>query len=363
MASVEELLALAQSQKSPLIAALESAARGFGEGFEKAPQRVKMGLEISEMQEGQRRQREMEAEVKKTIEQQTEAANRQRLNSAASGVKSAHPALKFKQVIEQDEKGRYSRRFEQDTSGMGAGAGKGVYSAEQLRAISDASKTKDITKLAAAFPDGTPDDVLKQVLATQRIDNLEEERDARSGERRQARFRNYFLDLEQRDPVIKELRKQDLGLMQVNDLIEQVKSGNTIAANAMGTKMARGMGEVGVLTDADVTRYVTSGRIDRKVGDKLSLMLRGRPTDASVEEIGAIAEVLRDAFEEKIQPRYNQFIDTYSRQEGMKPEDFSTEIRLPYTRKKAETGAKTPEQIAAMKAELRKKLKLGGGNP
>jgi hypothetical protein len=360
MASVEDLLLASRARKSPLQALLEGAARGFGEGYEKAPQRAKLGLEIADMQESQRRQAEMEAEVKKTIEQQTEAANRQRLNAASTGVKSAHPAMKFKQVIEQDEKGRYSRKFEQDT-GAGAAGGKMSYTPAQLQAIADATKTRDITKLGAAFPDGVPDDTVKQVLAGERIDNLESERDARAGERRQSRFRNYFLDLEQRDPVIKELRKQDLGLMQVNDLIEQVKAGNTIAANAMGTKMARGMGEVGVLTDADVTRYVQSGRLDRKVGDKLSLMLRGRPTDASVQEIDLIAQVLREAFEEKIQPRYNQFIDTYSKQEGMKPEDFAGEIRLPYTRKAAAgAGAKTPEQIAAMKDALRKKLKLGG---
>ena len=43
-------------------------------------------------------------------------------------------------------------------------------------------------------------------------------------------------------------------------LIDLVKSGNTVAFSALGTKTAKAMGEVGVLTESDIARYVRSGR-------------------------------------------------------------------------------------------------------
>jgi hypothetical protein len=52
------------------------------------------------------------------------------------------------------------------------------------------------------------------------------------------------------------LQKERLAYDQVSMLLDQVEKGNENALNALGTKLARAMGEVGVLTDADVTRYV-----------------------------------------------------------------------------------------------------------
>ena len=159
----------------------------------------------------------------------------------------------------------------------------------------------------------------------------QEERSVRREEREQARYRNYFLDLEQRDPIIKEVNKQDLSLNSVNALAGLVSDGNTVAFSGLGTKMARGMGEVGVLTEQDIKRYVMSGRLDRKAADTLSKWIRGAPTDATQEEIGQIVNVMRDTFQQKIQPRYDQFIKTYANIEKISPEEFANKIRLPYS--------------------------------
>lgn len=157
------------------------------------------------------------------------------------------------------------------------------------------------------------------------------------------RYRNYVLDIEQRDPIIKEMNKQSVSLAQTEQLINLTKEGNTVAASAMGTKMAKSMGEVGMLTESDVRRYITSGQLTRKAGDKLMLMIKGKPTDATLEEIGQIANTLKNTFESRIQPRINGYIESYSKIEGLTPEEFSSNIGMTY--KKTETNKPSLKEI------------------
>ena len=175
-----------------------------------------------------------------------------------------------------------------------------------------------------------------------RREGLEQERTTREDERKRNRYRNYFLDLEQRDPVIKEIRKQDLSLSSVDALGELVKEGNTVAFSGLGTKMARGMGEVGVLTEQDIKRYVTSGRLDRKAADTLSKWTKGVPSQATQAEMGQIVKAMRENFSEKIQPRYDQFIETYANIEKTSPEQFAAELSIPYSGK----GRRSPPPSA-----------------
>lgn len=167
-----------------------------------------------------------------------------------------------------------------------------------------------------------------------RREALGEERQSRAEERRQSRYRNYFLDLEQRDPIVREVRKQGLSLNVVDSLTDLVKQGNTVAFSGLGTKMARGMGEVGVLTETDVKRYVRSGQITQKAGDTLSSWIKGRPTEATQAELKDIVKAMRQSFEDNLQPRYDQFIDAYSKIEKMAPEQFAAELSLSYSGKK-----------------------------
>lgn len=132
------------------------------------------------------------------------------------------------------------------------------------------------------------------------------------------------------DPRVKPLFAQDIGLKQVGQIQSLVQGGNTVAASALGTKMARAMGEVGVLTDQDVARYVVSGRLDRMAADKLSKWMRGVPSDATQAEISQIASTLSDNFSEKVQPVYNEYIDSFSQVEGMTPDEVSKKMGIPY---------------------------------
>lgn len=185
-------------------------------------------------------------------------------------------------------------------------------------------------------------------------------RDERVDDRRRNDVLRYAQTIETH-PVIKELNKQQIGLDQVNEMVNVIKSGNTVAASAMGTKMARAMGEVGVLTESDISRYVQSGRLDRAAADKLSRWTKGRPSDATIQEIQQISEVLRDSFAGKVQPVYDRYIDRFARAHNVSPEDAAYQLNFPYSKgiqAPVTSSALTPDRQARL-AELRAKKAAG----
>lgn len=223
----------------------------------------------------------------------------------------------------------------------------------------DEDQMKNLKALTDLYPDtGKQDEMLRIQdarlrLNEDRLKGVESERDIREEERRRGRFKNYLETIELRDPIIKEAKKQSLLLADFDGLMNLVKEGNTVAFSTLGAKAARSLArEVGVLTETDINRYVTSGRLDRKAADTLSKWTKGKATQATVDEIGQIADVMQDTYESKIQPQYDKWIEKYSKIEKLAPEQFAAEIGLPYTGGEKK-GAKTPEEEAA--------AYLGGG--
>lgn len=122
-----------------------------------------------------------------------------------------------------------------------------------------------------------------------------------------------FSQFIEKDDQMKLFKKEAVALGQVDNLIGAIKSGNTVAAGALGAKMARAMGEVGVLTTEDVARYVQSGALARGSADKLNKMLTGKPTNATLEEIKQISSILQDSYKSKVQPIYDKYATRLSR--------------------------------------------------
>ena len=159
------------------------------------------------------------------------------------------------------------------------------------------------------------------------------------------------------DPILKNLKTQSISLDTANQLSELAKAGNTVAAAALGMKEARGLGEVGVVTEQDVKRYVISGRLDRKAGDTLRKWLQGKPSDATLDEIVAINEVIKDSLAKKVQPLYNKKINRFARTMGMTPEDAAFELDIPYVEMLSDFLSRKdiPDDIKAMAAIARGK--------
>lgn len=111
-----------------------------------------------------------------------------------------------------------------------------------------------------------------------------------------------------RDFRYKDAYKESLSLDQVDRLLKAGEEGNQVAFNTVGTKMAKAMGEVGVLTESDVKRYIEGGSLTRKAGDSLLRMINGKPSQATINEIKEITGVLKSAHESKLQPMFDEYI-------------------------------------------------------
>ena len=96
----------------------------------------------------------------------------------------------------------------------------------------------------------------KEKLAQER-----EERLARSAQLNAAR------GLLKDDPRAKKALEQGMALESIEPLLKEIESGNEMAVQSLGTQLARAMGEVGVLTDTDVIRYVQGTSWGRKLKD------------------------------------------------------------------------------------------------
>ena len=135
----------------------------------------------------------------------------------------------------------------------------------------------------------------------------------REVQRQKERVSNEIISLRKtlnKDPRFLQITKEGMSFDQVDNLAKLAEEGNQTAFGALGTKMARAMGEVGVLTDADVVRYVRGGSLSRKAADVLNTWKEGRPSKASISDIKEISRVLKEIHGTRIAPLYNEFAKT-----------------------------------------------------
>ena len=112
-----------------------------------------------------------------------------------------------------------------------------------------------------------------------------------------------------KDPLLLRLQEQDLAFDQVNSLLDEAASGNTVAFSATGPKMAKALGEVGVLTETDVKRYTKSAALARSAVDKWELWRQGMPSKLTMDEIKAVAQALRDKVPSKIIAKQSTYVN------------------------------------------------------
>lgn len=123
-----------------------------------------------------------------------------------------------------------------------------------------------------------------------------------------ARAKERFSQYAEKDPILVQMKKENIALDQVERLIALTEAGNDMAGgSALGAKMARAMGEVGVLTDRDIVNYVTNGQLDKKAADVLSRWTMGKPSQATLNDLKQISKVIKDSYAQKVQPIYNKY--------------------------------------------------------
>lgn len=126
------------------------------------------------------------------------------------------------------------------------------------------------------------------------------------------------------DPRFKKVMEQSMEFDSVNELLGEAEKGNQQAVGALGTKLARAMGEVGVLTDTDVVRYVAGQSWGRKLQDWFAKGAKGELSADTIKGIKANLKVLK----EKLNKDVNKVVsNSTSRMKAAYPDMAEEDIR------------------------------------
>ena len=164
------------------------------------------------------------------------------------------------------------------------------------------------------------------------------------------------------DTRVKEINENIINGQTLENMMTAVKGGNTVAAQSLGAQIAKTLEGGGRLTDQDVTRYNRSAIPARRLMDITNAWVKGVPTDATMDEIQGMVQVLTGKRQELLAPIYNNYIETFAYNEGLAPDEASRMLGLPLSNTMptpapsgGNTGSSglTPEQRKARIAELK----------
>lgn len=134
--------------------------------------------------------------------------------------------------------------------------------------------------------------------------------------------------------VKQEMDKQGISFEQANSLLKGIKSGNEIALGALGTKMARAMGEVGVLTDQDVVRYIQSQSILRQGKDVLERKGKGRLYKETLKDMEEVIQKMQKGFKKKEEDVYQRYTErayqNFGKQAGLDRKEIYRRFGMGY---------------------------------
>lgn len=144
------------------------------------------------------------------------------------------------------------------------------------------------------------------------VESSREEKEAKRKERAEREDRllakdqlNAARGLLKDDPRFKKAVEQGMEFESVNRLLVQAGEGNQAALAALGTKLARAMGEVGVLTDTDVVRYVGGTSWGRKLKDWASKGFQGELSQDTLEDIKENLDLLQNKLGDDVERVYD----------------------------------------------------------
>jgi hypothetical protein len=133
-----------------------------------------------------------------------------------------------------------------------------------------------------------------------------EQRQKEEGRRTQQAYYNVSKDFEG-NSTVKELKKQGLAFDQVDKLIGEAERGNEAALGSVGTKLAKAMGEVGPLTESDVTRYLGNSSYARQFQTWRSKRFEGKMPKPAGKDIRIVAQMMRDLQQTQLLPIYETY--------------------------------------------------------
>lgn len=104
--------------------------------------------------------------------------------------------------------------------------------------------------------------------------------------------------------------------MTIDRMIDEAYKNGGVAPPALGALMAKINGEVGVLTNQDVTRYVQNKALHRRLIDASKEMFSGKITRAKAQDLRRVVQVLQAKARDQRAAAYKQVGSQYGRVTG-----------------------------------------------
>ena len=112
-----------------------------------------------------------------------------------------------------------------------------------------------------------------------------------------------------KDKIFTKLEDQGISFDEADGILDSMESGNEVAIGALGTKMARAMGEVGVLTDSDVSRYIQAASLYQGALDKSGKLIQGKLSQKTIDDIKELTSKMKQGFSEKRKKTVDNFVE------------------------------------------------------
>jgi len=128
-------------------------------------------------------------------------------------------------------------------------------------------------------------------------------------------------DLRGRKPF-QDAEKIVMEIGKLRPLIEDAKANGGQSLSMLGPKIAKGLaGEVGVLTEQDVTRYVNNPQVAQGIYDRFLKGTKGKLSDISAENLLRLAEVMEKASKANLESLIDEEATLFSRRENIPYDD------------------------------------------
>lgn len=193
-------------------------------------------------------------------------------------------------------------------------------SAENMMADIDGMSGYEVDMLLGNRKGASFGDSFDDAYALQKLDLRERELD----QRQRIKDRDFLAGQQaraDRHPLVKDADKQIAGINNVRAIVSDAynKGGQSLAA--VGAKLAKALGEVGVLTDEDVTRYKRNPKWTAAMVGAARSAISGKLTYEDARNIMRLMDIIEEEAVSARDVGYNRVAGQYSVAEGIDEEE------------------------------------------
>lgn len=216
-------------------------------------------------------------------------------------------------------------RFDAATASEAAGRamspvglkGAPLQSLEKLARSRNKEKRSELLSAYKAFTQGKLSPYQQATLKQRKTEHKErmEQRSGEEARRTKSQQRSFDKDIYgvikdfEKDSTVKTLKDRGVAFSEAEELLKSLEAGNEVALSGLGIRMAKAMGEVGVMTDQDVRRYIQGQSVSRRVKDFFSTKVKGAPSGMTKKDIADITNIMKIGANKKLKSVRKRYIE------------------------------------------------------